>query len=162
MFDGCCFSCLFLARPGPPCPENKRRSGVACRRPCDVLEKERANGRRPSEEHRASGLVEADEETGDWFCEPLDNPLLFSTEQRYEPVPKGEEASTDVWRLAVFMSPLDVHVNRAPAAGVIERIEHRTGKEGAEDRFGPPTPKKVNSTNGFVQFIALKMGTESK
>ena len=52
----------------------------------------------------------------------------FSTEQRFEAVPLGEESSTDVWRLAVFMSPLDVHVNRAPSAGVIERIEHRTGK----------------------------------
>ena len=54
--------------------------------------------------------------------------MSFETEQRYEPVKAGEEQPTDVWRLAIFMSPLDVHVNRAPSAGVVERIEHRTGK----------------------------------
>ena len=30
-------------------------------------------------------------------------------------------------RVAVFMNPLNVHVNRAPIAGVAARIEHRTG-----------------------------------
>ena len=142
----CLMAAVFLAYfwrdPDRPVP---RTNGVLVS-PADghvmFLRRERANGRRPSEEHRASGLVEADEETGDWFCEPLDNPLLFSTEQRYEPVPKGEEASTDVWRLAVFMSPLDVHVNRAPAAGVIERIEHRTGKGRRRGPFRPAYTKE--------------------
>ncbi len=31
-------------------------------------------------------------------------------------------------RLGIFMSPLDVHVNRAPAAGTVERIEYLPGK----------------------------------
>lgn len=31
-------------------------------------------------------------------------------------------------RVSIFMSPLDVHVNRSPVRGVIERIEHRSGR----------------------------------
>jgi phosphatidylserine decarboxylase len=58
----------------------------------------------------------------------LDEPLLFTTEQQFEAVPKGQESDTDVWRVAVFMSPLDVHVNRAPMASTITAMELRTGK----------------------------------
>ncbi len=32
------------------------------------------------------------------------------------------------WRVAVFMNALNVHVNRAPAAGVVSRIAYRPGK----------------------------------
>jgi phosphatidylserine decarboxylase len=32
------------------------------------------------------------------------------------------------WRVAVFMNALNVHVNRAPAAGVVSRITYRPGK----------------------------------
>jgi len=92
------------------------------------LRRERAVGRRPSKADIARGCVETDPLTGDWFPQPLDDPLSFETEQRYEAVKAGEEQPTDVWRLAIFMSPLDVHVNRAPCAGTVERIEHRTGK----------------------------------
>jgi phosphatidylserine decarboxylase len=31
------------------------------------------------------------------------------------------------WRVAVFMNALNVHVNRAPAAGVVSRIAYRPG-----------------------------------
>ena len=90
---------------------------------------------------------------------PLSDPLSFATEQRFEPVPEGEEHNTDVWRLAVFMSPLDVHVNRAPAAGVVERIEHRTGKWGyAVDRFVRLTPKKANTTSAPRSVHKLENG----
>ena len=44
--------------------------------------------------------------------------------------------------MAVFMSPLDVHVNRAPAAGVVERIEHRTGKGLRRGPFRPAYTKE--------------------
>jgi phosphatidylserine decarboxylase len=31
-------------------------------------------------------------------------------------------------RISIFMSPLDVHVNRAPVSGVVERVQHTAGK----------------------------------
>lgn len=31
-------------------------------------------------------------------------------------------------RLSIFMSPLNVHVNRAPVAGVIKRVDHKKGR----------------------------------
>lgn len=106
------------------------------------LRRERATGRRPTKDEVAQGLVETDPLTGDWFPEPLDDPLSFATEQRYEPVSRGEEQANDVWRLALFMSPLDVHVNRAPAAATVERIEHRTGKGLRRGPFRPAFQKE--------------------
>ena len=31
-------------------------------------------------------------------------------------------------RISIFMSPLDVHVNRAPVSGTVERVEHTSGR----------------------------------
>ena len=31
-------------------------------------------------------------------------------------------------RISIFMSPLDVHVNRAPIGGTVERVEHKAGR----------------------------------
>jgi phosphatidylserine decarboxylase len=31
-------------------------------------------------------------------------------------------------RVSIFMSPLDVHVNRAPVGGTVERVEHAAGR----------------------------------
>lgn len=92
------------------------------------VRRERATGRRPNKEQLASGECESDTLTGDWYPEPLEHPLQFETEQRFEPVKGGEESNDDVFRIAIFMSPLDVHVNRAPLAGTLHRMEHRAGK----------------------------------
>lgn len=106
------------------------------------LRRERAVGRRPTKEHISLGQIEQDDLTGDWFPEPLNDPLTFETEQRYVPVLPGQEQSSDVWRLAIFMSPLDVHVNRAPGAGIVERMEHRTGKGLRRGPFRPAYTKE--------------------
>ncbi len=37
----------------------------------------------------------------------------------------AEELTT---KIAIFMSPLDVHINRMPVAGTVDKIEHRTGQ----------------------------------
>lgn len=34
----------------------------------------------------------------------------------------------EVWMLSIFMSPLDVHVNRAPQEGVVKRVVHNKGR----------------------------------
>ena len=132
----------FWRDPDRPIP---RTNGVLVS-PADghamFLRRERAVGRRPTNEQASSGQIERDGVTGDWFPEPLDQPLTFETEQRYAPVPPGEEHPADVLRLAIFMSPLDVHVNRAPGAGIIERMEHRTGKGLRRGPFRPAYTKE--------------------
>jgi len=112
--------------------------------------RERATGRRPNKDEKEAS--ENDPLTGDWFPEPLDNPISFSTEQRWEAVPKGEESDSDVYRIAVFMSPLDVHVNRAPLASTLSKMEHRTGKG---KRRGPflPAFKKESEFNERVRSL---------
>lgn len=53
---------------------------------------------------------------------------------------------TDVWEVSIFMSPFNVHVNRSPIAGLIEKVEHRPGK------FLPamnPEAPMVNEKNIF-------------
>jgi len=118
----------FWRDPDRPVP---RESGILIS-PADghvmFVRRERATGRRPSTSERTSATIESDQDTGDWWPEPLDDVLGFATEQRFEAVNKDEERENDVWRLAIFMSPLDVHVNRAPEAGVVERMELRIGK----------------------------------
>ena len=112
--------------------------------------RERATGRRPSNAEMTD--AEQDDLTGTWYPEPCEEVLSFSTEQRFEAVPEGEESDEDVWRIAVFMSPLDVHVNRSPIAGKITRMEHRTGKG---MRRGPflPAFKKESEYNERVRTL---------
>lgn len=122
------FCANFWRDPDRPIP---RQEGVIVS-PADgrvmFVRRERATGRRPSKSELESGECVQDAATGDWFPQAGANPLEFETEQRFEAVPEGEESETDVIRTAIFMSPLDVHVNRAPVAGKILRMEHRTGK----------------------------------
>jgi len=116
--------------------------------------RERATGRRPSKEEMDSDRIEANKLTGPWYSEPISDVLSFSTEQRFVAVPKGEESDNDVYRVAIFMSPLDVHVNRSPCAGTIERMEHRTGQG---RRRGPflPAMKKESEHNERVRTVIL-------
>ena len=105
------------------------------------IRRERANGRRPSRMEREEGTVEHDEHTGDWYPEPCENPLSFETEQRFVAA-EGPHQDADVWRIAIFMSPLDVHVNRVPRAAEIVAMEHRTGKGKRRGPFAPAYRKE--------------------
>jgi phosphatidylserine decarboxylase len=118
------------------------------------IRRERATGRRPSKEAYASGAIEHDALTGDWVAEPCVHPLEFTTEQRFEAVEKGEESDDDVIRVAIFMSPLDVHVNRSPMAATIERMEHRTGKGMKRGPF-KAAYKKESEFNERVRTVFL-------
>lgn len=110
--------------------------------------RERATGRRPGKNESSIH----DELTGDWHETPCDEPLDYPNEQRWEAVPEGEESESDAWRVAIFMSPLDVHVNRSPIAGTIKRMEHRTGKG---LRRGPfvPAYRKESAWNERVRTV---------
>jgi phosphatidylserine decarboxylase len=118
------------------------------------VRRERAIGRRPNKEESESELIESDKLSGPWYPETITDPLSFATEQRFESVPEGEESPTDVYRIAIFMSPLDVHVNRSPCAAIIERMEHRTGQG---RRRGPflPAMKKESEHNERVRTVFL-------
>ncbi len=118
------------------------------------VRRERAIGRRPNKDELESELLQSDKLSGPWYPETITDPLSFATEQRFESVPEGEESPTDVYRIAIFMSPLDVHVNRSPCAAIIERMEHRTGQG---RRRGPflPAMKKESEHNERVRTVFL-------
>ena len=113
--------------------------------------RERATGRRPTKDESSIHDIL----TGDWHETPCEQPLSFPNEQRWEAVPDGEESESDAWRVAIFMSPFDVHVNRAPVAGTIIRMEHRTGKG---LRRGPFVPafRKESAWNERVRTVFLR------
>jgi phosphatidylserine decarboxylase len=115
------------------------------------VRRERANGRRPSQSEREEGDIEHDELTGDWYPQPCDAPLSFETEQRFIPA-DADPLETDVWRVAIFMSPLDVHVNRAPRLSTIVAMEHRTGKGRRRGPFAPAF-KKESEYNERVRTV---------
>lgn len=140
MFSAFCAN--FWRDPDRPIP---REDGILVS-PADghvmFVRRERATGRRPSKIEEESGNCQSDTLTGIWFPEPSSDPLLFETEQRFQSVPEGEESPTDVFRIAIFMSPLDVHVNRSPCAGTLLRMEHRTGKGMRRGPFRPAYRKE--------------------
>ncbi|MER7210308.1 phosphatidylserine decarboxylase [Streptosporangium sp. NPDC000239] len=69
----------------------------------------------------------------------------------------GVVQSIDPWpdgrtRVAIFMSPLDVHVNRAPLAGTVTSIEHVTGG------FVPAFNKDSDKNERVVWHFATEVG----
>lgn len=54
------------------------------------------------------------------------------------------EATT---RISIFMSPLDVHVNRMPVAGIVEKVEHKPGLFGAAYR---DDASEINESNSLL------------
>ena len=60
------------------------------------------------------------------FVAPADGHIV-SVEMAAPPEELGL-GDTPRWRVAIFLSVLDVHVNRSPIAGVVTRIAYRHGK----------------------------------
>lgn len=55
---------------------------------------------------------------------PGDGRVLAAADGVVQAVDRGSDGRT---RIATFMSPLDVHVNRAPLAGTVTSVEHHAG-----------------------------------
>jgi len=58
-------------------------------------------------------------------------------------------------KVAIFMSPLDVHVNRSPVDGELEKVDHRPGKFGAAYRSDAD---QINESNSML--LRTKNGAE--
>lgn len=54
---------------------------------------------------------------------PADGKVVV-IEKTYEP----EYLKTDCWQVSVFMSPLNVHINRNPVSGKVEYLKYHSGK----------------------------------
>lgn len=76
---------------------------------------------------------------GDAIVSPADGKVISIIRTRKEnvTVPKGllgkirtltKEAGKDCYVVSIFMSPVDVHYNRAPIAGKVTKITHTPGK----------------------------------
>jgi phosphatidylserine decarboxylase len=64
-------------------------------------------------------------------------------------------------KIAIFMSPLDVHVNRSPVEGDVEKVEHRPGQFGAAYRADADQINESNSlllrTNGGARVVVVQI-----
>lgn len=62
---------------------------------------------------------------------PADPALLYAPADgrvvRIERV-EAPELGGPAWRIAIFLSLFDVHINRSPAAGIVRRVEYRPGR----------------------------------
>ena len=114
--------------------------------------REHSTGRRPTNEEKKTTQIETHSSMGDWYPQAPENPLNFETEQRWEPVYSGEELPTDVFRIAIYMSPLDVHVQRSPISSQIVAMEHRTGKGRTRGPFQTAS-KKESEANERVRTV---------
>ena len=58
----------------------------------------------------------------DLVLAPADGKVMFAGEGRPGEAPRG------TWRqVTIFLSPLDVHINRTPVSGRVTRVEYRPG-----------------------------------
>jgi phosphatidylserine decarboxylase len=76
---------------------------------------------------------------------PADGRIVAVSEA--SPPPELGMAETPVWRVGIFLSVLDVHINRAPVDGRVVRIAYRPG------RFlsaGDPTAAEANERNSLA------------
>jgi phosphatidylserine decarboxylase len=63
------------------------------------------------------------------FVSPADGRVILIKEIREE-----EHLKTQVIKISIFMSPFNVHVNRAPCDGVVRTVKHTPGRFFAADK----------------------------
>jgi phosphatidylserine decarboxylase len=81
---------------------------------------------------------------------PADGLVVQLTEEEFE--------SRPVRRLSIFMSPLDVHVNRAPIAGSIKAINYKKGsfRVASEDLASIENEQNVFTVEGEQGIVVVK------
>ena len=81
---------------------------------------------------------------------PADGRVVEIREELYEGRP--------VRRVSIFMSPLDVHVNRSPIAGLIEGVRYQKGRfhVASEGRASVENEQNVFSVRGGQGVIVVK------
>lgn len=72
---------------------------------------------------------------------PADGRVVFAEDG----APPHRFSSGSTVKVAIFMSPLDVHINRAPVDGELEKVEHRPGQFGAAYRADAGDINESNS-----------------
>jgi len=63
------------------------------------------------------------------------------------------EKNGEGWRISVFMSPLDVHVNRSPCGGKVESVKHRGGGHLPAYRKGSEQNERVEILIGSPPWV---------
>ena len=86
----------------------------------------------------------------DAIISPADGLIVQLAEEDFEGRP--------VRRLSIFMSPLDVHVNRAPIAGSIKAIDYKQGsfRVASQDRASLENEQNVFTVEGQQGVIVVK------
>jgi phosphatidylserine decarboxylase len=89
-------------------------------------------------------------EEADAIISPADGLIVQLAEEEFEGRP--------VRRLSIFMSPLDVHVNRAPIAGSITAINYKQGsfRVASQDRASLENEQNVFTVEGQQGVIVVK------
>lgn len=62
-------------------------------------------------------------EEGNIFVSPADGKVIL-----IEKVNEGQYLKNDAVKVSIFMSPFNVHVNRAPCDGIVESVVHTPGR----------------------------------
>ncbi|KQY57791.1 phosphatidylserine decarboxylase [Nocardioides sp. Root151] len=81
---------------------------------------------------RAADLADVDEDT---VVAPADGKVMHAGPAQPGVAPPRDPAQGDWQQISIFLSLFDVHINRAPYAGVVESVTYRPGKWLAAYKF---------------------------
>lgn len=87
---------------------------------------------------------------------PADGKVVSITKSKYGPLMKNADS-----RVSIFLSPLDVHINRAPVAARVSEIKHTAGKfvaaykDAASERNEQNSLKLLDSRGREVEVVQV-------